>query len=184
MASSRWSGREMARSSLRSESCSEPFLQNSGKIEIGLETDADGPRDARGSQPACSRSRHQRGHANLARVPAPGAPRDAHGIEVGVVVDPVKARGDARDQRRVRRVGHRRQDADDTARVGPFGHQPLQVRRLDAELVSVEIVAGHQAVYGDHDDMALRGSGSPGERRQHQRGREDAHYAAEYKEIV
>ena len=63
---------------------------------------------------------------------------------------------DARDDCRVRRVGHRRVDTLDRFRVDAFTNHASEVGKLGAVGLGVQIEIGSQAVDGDEHDVVLR----------------------------
>ena len=151
-ASSKTPGVESAARSFRSLGADEAGRELRHLVRRA-EADRDGPGDGRRAKPSRGGGGDERGHADLVRVPVPGAAAHAHWIEVMVRRDAVHVRQHAGDERRVRRIRHGGQDADDALGPDSLTHQPAEVGDLQSQRVRPGVAFRFQAVDRDHHDV-------------------------------
>ncbi len=137
-----------------------PRAEVLGHVVVEVHPHRHGPAHGRRGHPTGPNQAGQRRHLDVARVPIPGARRAGLGIEPGIVDDAVDGRCHTSDHRGVRRVGHRRQDADDAARVGAARRKGAQGRNLRGPGRCV--TGGTHAVDGNQHDVTRRLGGHQG----------------------
>jgi len=139
--------------------------------------DAHRPAHARRTQAGAVRRIPQCRHANLRRIPVPGAAELLERIEDLVVGDAVLGGPYAGEQRGVAGISDRRPDADHAFGISAVAQQSAEVGNLHAVLVGMGDVLRLEAINGDHQHRCGVGARGKGEGQQQKKCEESGESA-------